>query len=742
MLPRFLHLFCLSLCFAAALCAQAARAATCSAPPCTSTLFVDAIAEQNWVNIDVAPHEGTLGIRSAFIIANRDYQNRPVRIRLAPGTYADNLGGEIYAQRVIRSETTPIWLYATDSRPNATRIGHGINLLGVAYIAIEGMTIGPEEVGAWNAATRSHADPQPLQAGAGIHVAGSALYADQNANLNGSLNTAVYGQFQPSHHIIVRNVTIQNLFEADAESGETSIGAGMDGMKFNQVEDLWVLNSRVRQTSRHGIDNVGVHRALFADNIIANTGGGQGLEAKGGAVDIWVERNLFYKVRRMELGGENTDASYYFSSDGRWDYEALRMIVRDNLIIDPREAGIEFAGCTDCAAIGNTVFYTADYQVPQDGGTVYGGDAVRVHDSMILDAGEGAGSDCQFWDGTDYVTVNPCWGVGSNAPAPVRRVLRSANVVVQNNAFISVTGHFSNALGGSTIPCPLNVIDGSADLHFDGNYWFNGNSPLPASGCSDPGEGSHSVYSTSVPATSPGLGTSVQTSSFANLLSSAQTALTPAAGSVLSRRGLAVNNRGSLDQARVSRPNPPSIGALEALSEGQSKFNGARSTYSISRSGEVVIVTSKDGVSYRLQNPQRLQFDDLNVAFDLAGVAGKAYRIYQAAFDRVPDVGGLGFWIANMDKNVSLLQVAGGFIASAEFTSLYGSNPSNENFVTRLYNNVLHRAPEGGGYAFWVNALKQGVSRAEVLAAFAESAENIAQVAGAVANGINYKPQP
>ena len=91
-----------------------------------------------------------------------------MRILLAPGTYADNLGSEIYAQRLQRSAGTPIWLRATDHRPNATVLQHGINLLGVSYVAIDGVTIGPETVGAWDG--RRHADPQPLTAAAGIHV--------------------------------------------------------------------------------------------------------------------------------------------------------------------------------------------------------------------------------------------------------------------------------------------------------------------------------------------------------------------------------------------------------------------------------------------------------------------------------------------------------------------------------------------------------------------------------------------
>lgn len=713
---------------------------TCIAPACTSPEFISAIAESSWQNIDLVPQLGTAAIKNALNLAGTTYANRPVRIRLAPGFYADNLGAEIYAQHLFRDVATPILLIAQDATPNATRLGQGINLLGVAYVAIDGVTIGPPAVGAWDAANRRHADPQPLQAGAGIHIAGAALLANQSANNGGVLNSAIYGQYQPSHHILVRNVTIQNLFELDAENGEKSQGQGLDGMKFNQVEDLWVLGNSVNQTSRHGIDNVGVHRALFSGNVIEHSGGGQGLEAKGGSADVTVERNTFYAVRRVALGGENTDATYYFSQDGRYDYEALRFILRKNLIIDPREAAFDFAGCADCAAVGNSVLFSAGYQVPVDAGTVFGGDAIRVHDSMILGAQDGAGSDCQYWNGSDYVTVSPCWGVGANAPAPLNRVLRNTSLTIQDNLIASSNGHFGNALGGSTMPCPLNTIDGNATLNMDANYWFNGTSALPASGCSTLTEGSHSVYSTTAAVAPPGLGSSVFDGSAALLARSALVALTPAFDSPLAARGIASTLLGGYDLRGQIRANPPAIGALEALASGSVLVRGNKAGYTIRNDASGITLSDLQGNPQNLGSVKRILFADGALAFDTDGMAGKAYRVYQAAFNRTPDVAGLGFWINAMDNQLSLPAVAQGFINSAEFVSIYGDNPGNEAFVTRLYNNVLHRAPEAGGFAFWVNSLNIGATRAQVLAQFSESAENQAGVASAISNGISYTP--
>jgi hypothetical protein len=135
----------------------------------------------------------------------------------------------------------------------------------------------------------------------------------------------------------------------------------------------------------------------------------------------------------------------------------------------------------------------------------------------------------------------------------------------------------------------------------------------------------------------------------------------------------------------------------------------------------------------------RLQFSDGMVALDIEGNAGKVFRLYQAAFNRTPDAGGLGFWLYNVDNGTTMLTVAQGFMDSAEFKTLYGTNPSNADFLTKVYWNVLHRAPDQGGYDFWLNHLNTGaVSRAALLVSFSESQENKDGTAAAVSHGIAY----
>jgi len=167
-------------------------------------------------------------------------------------------------------------------------------------------------------------------------------------------------------------------------------------------------------------------------------------------------------------------------------------------------------------------------------------------------------------------------------------------------------------------------------------------------------------------------------------------------------------------------------------------FLGARSAYDLAKmpSGALAVIGA-DGAD-TVANIERLVFADRTVALDIDGSAGQAYRVYQAAFNRVPDNAGLKYWIGQMDAGASQVQVAAGFVASAEFKELYGASPTNAQFVSKLYDNVLHRAPDEKGYAYWVEMLDMNrVSKSEALAQFAESQENQIGVIGAIQNGID-----
>jgi len=169
-----------------------------------------------------------------------------------------------------------------------------------------------------------------------------------------------------------------------------------------------------------------------------------------------------------------------------------------------------------------------------------------------------------------------------------------------------------------------------------------------------------------------------------------------------------------------------------------SNYNKPSSNYQVKRSADGSVSVVGNGLSDTLVNVERLQFTDKTVALDINGTAGQAYRIYQAAFNRTPDNGGLKYWIGIMDSGAPLTSVSGGFIASAEFQKLYGTNPTNELFVTKLYDNVLHRTPDTGGYNYWVGLLNSGgIDKINTLVNFSESNENQTGIIGVIQNGIS-----
>jgi hypothetical protein len=91
-----------------------------------------------------------------------------------------------------------------------------------------------------------------------------------------------------------------------------------------------------------------------------------------------------------------------------------------------------------------------------------------------------------------------------------------------------------------------------------------------------------------------------------------------------------------------------------------------------------------------------------------------------------------------MDGGINLPTVASGFIASNEFKTLYGANPTNDQFVSKLYNNVLGRAPDEGGFNYWVGLLNnKQIDMTSTLVNFSESTENQAEVIGVIQDGID-----
>lgn len=148
-------------------------------------------------------------------------------------------------------------------------------------------------------------------------------------------------------------------------------------------------------------------------------------------------------------------------------------------------------------------------------------------------------------------------------------------------------------------------------------------------------------------------------------------------------------------------------------------------------------IAGRDGTD-TLIGIERLQFSDARIALDIEGNAGKVYRLYEAAFNRAPDKAGLAYWIWQADIGVSFTHIASAFSGGIEFTNKYGTLSHNQ-FVEQLYLNILDRAGEPSGLAYWQWQLNDGLqSREQVLYGFSESHENQISIIGAIENGIDY----
>ncbi|MGV6395154.1 DUF3616 domain-containing protein [Pseudomonas caspiana] len=98
--------------------------------------------------------------------------------------------------------------------------------------------------------------------------------------------------------------------------------------------------------------------------------------------------------------------------------------------------------------------------------------------------------------------------------------------------------------------------------------------------------------------------------------------------------------------------------------------------------------------------------------------------LYFAAFGRVPDVGGLQYWVTAKRDGMELANIAVAFTQSAEFAQ--SAQSSNTGFLTMLYQNALGRAPDAVGLAYWNAQLASGMSRDQVLSSISASGEGTA----------------
>ena len=141
------------------------------------------------------------------------------------------------------------------------------------------------------------------------------------------------------------------------------------------------------------------------------------------------------------------------------------------------------------------------------------------------------------------------------------------------------------------------------------------------------------------------------------------------------------------------------------------------------------LIALNDRVLSGVASPESTIDDLAHGTFDNS--RGPVMRLYWAFFKRVPDLGGLNYWVKKHQGGMSLKMIANSFAKSNEFTTKFGGG-SDTAFITLVYTNVLERQPDPAGLDHWVDALKKGGTRGEMMINFSESSEGIRKMRGEI----------
>jgi hypothetical protein len=172
-------------------------------------------------------------------------------------------------------------------------------------------------------------------------------------------------------------------------------------------------------------------------------------------------------------------------------------------------------------------------------------------------------------------------------------------------------------------------------------------------------------------------------------------------------------------------------------------------SFSINSAGTITVLDENTGNSQQVTGASYLIFNGgaLNsdgsyqsIYFVEGSTNAEIAAMYNAAFQRQPDLPGLEFYAIKIAKGeLSLHQAAGYFLASGEFAKDYpaltaaadNGGPNDQAFITELYGNILHRAATADEVNFYIQDLQGKLpgqtapdDRAQLLIWFALSSEN------------------
>jgi hypothetical protein len=113
-------------------------------------------------------------------------------------------------------------------------------------------------------------------------------------------------------------------------------------------------------------------------------------------------------------------------------------------------------------------------------------------------------------------------------------------------------------------------------------------------------------------------------------------------------------------------------------------------------------------------------------------------KCYLAMLGRDPDITTWPQILKLLQTGTQQVTALSGFLSAPEYLAAYPDTLSTTQYVTRLYNNLLGRAPEAAGLAYWTFLINIGIPKVYILNGFIVSPEYDARMAHRVNANLAY----
>lgn len=157
-------------------------------------------------------------------------------------------------------------------------------------------------------------------------------------------------------------------------------------------------------------------------------------------------------------------------------------------------------------------------------------------------------------------------------------------------------------------------------------------------------------------------------------------------------------------------------------------YSGSMSRYEITRDHGKTIVRSLDRLDDidTVINVETLRFDDATYTVQNELFHTQIATLYQQVLHRQADLGGFQYWAEKYTKGEPLGTIALDFLYSAEYSktnSVSFDGLSQGAKIDLLYQHFLGREAEQAGHDYWVNQLATGMTIEDIAASFVGSKE-------------------